>query len=1305
MNTPTRPTHRFKQGACRLLGMALAVWLLGAVYTPAQAAATTVTIDQQPVTLQPTIPPNIVLMLDDSGSMAWDYMPDACYLNGVTCSGTTNGTTPSGNGTDSVTAFNNAALIDSNNNGVYYNPTVTYTVPVKVDGSSYTSYTDITAVPIDGFSGSSSNANLTNYSNKDIRGEGQNNFGSLSYSGLGTHTVAFSQTLSSNTKCKNAYNAANNDGKSFNYSSSTQLCTFNYYLSYFQYSTDSNGGAGPYTTQFVAASTCATGDTNCVPATDTTGVAAPKGIAAGTNIANWFAYYHTRILMAKSGLMLAFSSLDKNYRVGFGSIDGNNSSGLPSSKYSYTDNYNSDTNYIANVAPFGDGSKSTDQKVNFWNWIAGESASNGTPLRQALDQVGQYYQTSQPWTTMSTDPASAQGSSTTIACRQSYTILTTDGFWNDSTSNISTTGNVDNTSATRTGPNGLSYTYTPAAPYKDGNSNTLADVAMKYWITDLQTSVPNSVPTNSADPAFWQHMTTFTMGLGFTPVGISPSTATISGIFNWANGVPNSSISNFSWPTPASNSIYNIADLAHAAVNGHGGFYSATSPQSFTSGLTDALNRASQRTGSGASLSANSTQLTTGTVAYQATYTTAKWKGDLQAFTINSSTGAISTSATWSAANMLVKSATVSTTGGVTTSTYPSRNIVTYNPTAAAGSQFVPFINTASAPPALSSAQLTALSGGNTGTAATTAQMALVNYLRGDNTLEVAGTYRTRDTPLGDIVDSQPVYSGAPNPNEFQNQTFTGINATGTSTDSFQSWAVGSINGSGTAVASAASKRTPLVFVAANDGMMHAFNASTGSEVFAYLPGAVITGGLANLASASYGNVAAGVPHQYYNDGELTIADAYLPSLTKINGSSWHTILVGSSGRGPTEVVYAIDVTDPANITPLWERSAGDGLTNYGAIGQMTGKPVIAQVADGNWQVLIGNGYNSANNTASLLEFQLDTGTLSVHATDSSTVNGLAAPVAWLDNPANGLSTEAYAGDLLGRVWSFPLTATTTTGTGTSQVTTISADLSTAGSKVFTATDSGGVAQPITAGMLAGRDPTTGNVWLFFGTGEYLSSGDLSNKNVQTWYGVIAQVVQQTTPAIPALPYKRSDLKQRSIIYEVDGDSSATPPTLGARAVSTAAANDLVGKGGWYMDLEQPTTDSSGNVTGYNAQGERMVTPNQFQGNLLLGTTRIPVVTDICNPSGSGWVMALNPFTGAGPTNPFFLGNGAGTIKLPNGTSVASAGVGFTSLPNNPIFVGGDMLESFDNGTTSSLMTSGSSGSLTRVSWQELINP
>src|SRR6185437_5577438 len=318
---------------------------------------------------------------------------------------------------------------------------------------------------------------------------------------------------------------------------------------------------------------------------------------------------------------------------------------------------------------------------------------------------------------------------------------------------------------------------------------------------------------------------------------------------------------------------------------------------------------------------------------------------------------------------------------------------------------------------------------------------------------------------------------------------------------------------------------------------------------------------------------------------------------------------------------------------------------------------------------------------AALLQFNLATGALNVHTTDSSTGNGLAAPVAWMDNPADGVSDIAYAGDLLGRVWLFQLNdATGSNPTPTST-----------GTKLFTAKDGSGNAQPITAGMLAGKDPNTGNVWLFFGTGQYLSSADLTNLNTQTWYGIIVQ--SGTKNIVSNLSNGRSALVPRTITTQTTGGSNGNPP-LPARAVSTQTVNtngttDMTGKSGWYLDLLAPIGTGGAAVS----QGERMVDPNEFQGSLLIGVTRIPQVTDICNPSGSGWIMALDPFTGAAPSGDFFDVNNDGYVNAGdqlNGKH--AAGVGFGSLPNSPIFVGGIMETSFDNGTTSSLKTAGTIG-------------
>ena len=1260
MNTISR-LHR-KPGLFfgRALSAGLSVWMLGVAFSPALA---TVPVDQAPLIIQKSLPPNITLMLDDSGSMAWNFMPDWSYLKNNT---------------------NNDAVINAGNNGVYYNPAVTYMPPPMANGTSfYPAATGLTSAWINGFSNTLTPVDLTNYDGRYEYyncGGGVCSGSAVKFSTSNTVTTSSSATYSNVTQsqCDNYYkgqSGATNESFTLNNKNTTLgTCVISYSQSatynYFQYST--GAPAGPYTVNYVAASDCG-GKSNCVLASDTSGLAAPAGVAAGQNIANWFSYYHTRILMAKSGLMKSFADVDQNFRVGFGSIDGgdsgnNNYKNLPSSRYGYSDSYNGGTNYIAQVTPFGDGSNTGDQRNALWNWASAVKASGGTPLRQALDAVGQYYQSSQPWQVMSSDPVPA-GTTTELACRQSYTILTTDGFWNDS---FTGPGNADGKDGTTvTGANGQKYTYKAAAPYSDSYSNTLADVAMKYWQTDLRTNTSNEVPTSSEDPAFWQHMTTFTLGLGFMPSGISPSGTTVPQIFSWANG--GTAISNFSWPQPASNSIYNIADLAHAAVNGHGGFYSATSPEAFASGMKDALKRAAERVGTGASLAANSTQLKTGTVAYQANYYTAKWKGDLKALAVDPNTGAIAVTPTWTAAGSLPAAA--------------SRNIWTYS--SSTTPKYVAFQNgTGGTPPALSPAQLSALG------SSAAAQANMVNYLRGDATLEqknTGGTYRNRDTPLGDIVDSQPIYVGSPDPNLFANQTFTG-------STTYLAFASGTTDNQGNFTPSTAASRAGLIYVAANDGMLHGFDATTGAEKFAYIPGAVLTTGsagglvgLSQLSSPDYGTTTS-APHQYFNDGELTVADVYM-------GSAWKTVLVGTTGRGLAKAVYALDITDPTAIKFLWERSAADGLANSNYIGQMSGKPVIAQTADSTWSVLIGNGYNSPAGVAALLQFNLATGSLSVHATTDTTAdNGLAAPGVWMDPAGTGVSTLAYAGDLRGNVWSFTLNTGSSTTTSTPNST---------GNLLFVAKDSSGNLQPITGGMLAGKDPANGNTWVFFGTGQYLSTTDLTNTATQSWYGLIVQTTNATdSPVIASTMTRAANLVQRAIVAETAGNPSATPPVSPARAVTpTPTSSDMTGKSGWYMDLLSPTGTGGALVP----QGERIVTSNQFQGNLLLGTTRIPQAADVCNPSGSGWVMAINPFTGTNPSDNFFDVNGDGMVNASDtvtvdGKSYPAAGIGFSSLPNNPIFVGGSMLVSFDNGSNSSISTSGSTGSIQRVSWRELIS-
>jgi type IV pilus assembly protein PilY1 len=623
---------------------------------------------------------------------------------------------------------------------------------------------------------------------------------------------------------------------------------------------------------------------------------------------------------------------------------------------------------------------------------------------------------------------------------------------------------------------------------------------------------------------------------------------------------------------------------------------------------------AADAAGSIASLSLNSTQLKTGSTVYQAGYASG-WSGSLTAYAIDPTTKKVATTASWTAS----------------LPAYASRNVHTSN--------------SSGVDKAFNSTNVT----GSGWTAAT------VNYVLGDTSNQVShgGTLRNRTTALGDIIDSQPIYVGSPSATLFTGSTFTGSSA-------YASFVTTN------------STRTPTIYVAANDGMLHAFNAGTstsaGVETYAYMPYAVwsATTNPSVLAQTTYGG--ATNPHQYFNDGELTVSDVYY-------SSAWHTILVGTTGRGNAKAIYALDVTNPSSIVFLWEKSGGD-------IGQMAGKPIIAQTSDGHWAVLIGNGYNSSTGTAKLLRIALDgtsTPAVTQYTTDTTaTNNGLSTPAVWIADASNSISTTAYAGDLAGNIWAFDLSSTS--GSVGSGVT-----------RVFTTPS-----QPITASLLLGKDPVTGHLWTFFGTGKYLTSGDLSDMSTQSWYGMIVD---------GTLPVDSTNLVHRSITAETTGtaaDPTATPPVTAvspARAITTVSTSDMSGKSGWYLDLTSPTN---------GAEGERMIVGNQFQYGLLVGSTLIPDTSDACSPGGRGWVMAVNPFLGTNPGSIFFDINGDGAFGSSDEVTVgslnlAAAGMEFSSLTGSPAFVGSLMLVN-QNGIITPTAINPQSGIGSRVSWREIIN-
>lgn len=651
-------------------------------------------------------------------------------------------------------------------------------------------------------------------------------------------------------------------------------------------------------------------------------------------------------------------------------------------------------------------------------------------------------------------------------------------------------------------------------------------------------------------------------------------------------------------------------------------YFFATNPTKLYDVLSDALKKVIKTESSATSIATNSTRLDTESAIYQARFKSVDWYGQLLAFSIKAD-GTVGNEV-WDAASEL--DTATSTSAGVT-----SRNILTWLPGSFAGTTFF-WAN-------LSSAQQADLNqttiGGTVVQDPSTAQQgqARTEYLRGDRSNEVqnGGTFRNRVHVLGDIINSNPFYVKQqdfryyflPKPDH----TVT-TDCTDTTVDPDPSIEACTYN----AFVNGNVSRTPVVYVGANDGMLHAFNADTGQEIFAYVPSGVY-GRLSNLTDPSYAN-----HHQYFVDGSVNVADAWF----KARGAttqSWHTVLVGALGAGG-KGVFALDVTDPNDFGAgniLWEydglgtdKTAGtsDDDTDLGyAIGQ----PTIVRLNDGNWYAMFANGYDSTNGNAVLYLIRLDatsfTNTTVYKITGSTTSctigggahgNGLSTPtpvdgVAWnaddskYEPGSDRVTDYVYAGDLCGELIKFDLT-----------------NWPSSSAKVqilFDARDSSGKVQPITDRPEVGRSPQ-GGFLVYFGTGSFYRYNDnIVNSSTDPTNSFYA-VRDDNDPDDPnsGAPYTRSDLVAQTIIYQNITDNQMV------RAVSNNTVNYTdtgtdPNKRGWYLDLVPP----SGVY-----EGERVTSPPLLRGGRIIFTTLIPAPADQpCQYGGSGWVMELDANDGS----------------------------------------------------------------------------
>jgi type IV pilus assembly protein PilY1 len=319
-------------------------------------------------------------------------------------------------------------------------------------------------------------------------------------------------------------------------------------------------------------------------------------------------------------------------------------------------------------------------------------------------------------------------------------------------------------------------------------------------------------------------------------------------------------------------------------------------------------------------------------------------------------------------------------------------------------------------------------------------------YLRGDRTVEInssgVGLFRARTDVLADIVDSSPTWVGPPTA-PYTATWNDRLNPSATNPES--------ANGVQTYAnyVTAAQTRQNVVYIGANDGLVHGFrsgsydangnfvnNALTpndGQEVLAYMPGAVVQSIHSATNGLDYSNTQ--YAHAFFVDATPSAGDLFF-------GGQWHSWLVGGLGPGGA-ALYALDVTNPSpsnftegNAASLvvgeWNPSTINcsNVTNCGNnMGNTYGTPQIRRLHNGTWAVIFGNGYQSATGDAGIFIMTLDPNTaattfyyLSTATGSPTNPNGIAYAAA-ADLDGDHIADYVYAGDLQGNVWRFDLTS------------------------------------------------------------------------------------------------------------------------------------------------------------------------------------------------------------------------------------------------------------------------------------------
>ncbi|WP_243042427.1 pilus assembly protein [Dyella sedimenti] len=1163
-----------------LVGSRLRHTLLGIAMTASAGAAGvsmagTVELSPGPPSATTTVAPNLVLTFDDSGSMTWHHMPDARPYD------------------------NSKAWVNTNTDqqqGDNYNRTYNSAAPYLCAGVINPGVTD-TADPLS-WSMNGVYFNPNNTYEPPIKADGST-MPNASYAAAWENGIVANRPNNPVTSTK--FNLGNYTGGNF--------CgkTSGGYYKYTGPALQVNASTGQLAS---TTSLYVTGNWTWVSVTTD---------AQKQNFANWYSYYRTRTMAAVSSVSRAFSPFNENVRLAWQNINANTTANP----------------WLATSTPvykFVDGAATNNVRTRFYNWLFAMPATGGTQNRTAAMRVGSYF--TNRTGAADNNPYWDRDVGKELVCRQNFHIQMTDGMWNGDTPAAQTPTDRTAIGAMPDGIGRFSLTDRESRIVWGEDNNTvvtMADIAFKYWATDLQAGVtgsslfatvanrrkvPPSLPDQSTslfgtplpadadprsnreiywnpanDPATWPHLVQYMIGFGAS--GTLTNNATTYQSLRLGTG-------GLTWPVPAvaTDDGKKIDDMWHAALNSRGAFFAASNPAALTDALKSIINSIVSRSTTSVAGSISAAVLTDGSVTYQAGYDTNDWKGSLTANKVNTD-GTISTAVLWNGRTLLDTRAAKGDSRVILTSTKPGAGFGA----AFTGSTVVDAIRAVDP----------AFGAGSVGAD----QLA---WLRGDRSKE-GTSFRQRNSVFGAVINAQTLYVAEPN-NGYRDV-----------------WPAGSDEAKGVAAGKSYeqfradhAKRAPTLYVAANDGMLHAFDATTeattadsvdvkpdpGAERWAYVPYSVY-GRLAGWSALKDFSFMPSV------DGTPVSRDVYFGEGA---GKGWHTLLVGGlrlGGRG----VYALDITEPTAsqggtsgkvMGPadkvLWEFSSATATTGDGDpanLGYTYGRPNIGRLATGKWVVLVPGGYfpsgstePAARNTfSSLFVLDAQTGKLIRELKTPTSVTGISGDIEsyGLTTPVMGdynsdqIDDVAFAGDLLGHMWRFDFTSSDPAGWRV--------DL------LYRPQNPG--YQPVTVMPRLFPDPTTGGFIVLFGTGKYLGGKDNvidDNTRVQSIYGL-----RDTGVAGQATVFGGSAATPlvKQTMVEMLGVRGLTMNPVPARTEAGVAIR------GWYIDL---------NLAG--AKGERVVVDASavFSTNQAVLTTLIPQNNDPCDPEPRGALMVLDAATG-----------------------------------------------------------------------------